>query len=431
MATTIGVLLIVGMLVGSVALHEAGHLVTAKRYGMKATQYFIGFGPKIFSFRREETEYGLKAIPAGGYVKIVGMSPLEAIDGQDAPDPRQAAAAAAALPTKTTPDARRLFYTYPARQRFVVLVAGSSMHFVLAALLTFAGLAIGGDLTRDPGVSTTLATVYFCASPDPQTGACAPDATQGPASRAGLRSGDTIVAVNGVRVGAFDQVSRALQGSLGRPVALTVVRSGAERTLTLTPAAKPKLDANGKPVLGADGKPLLVGGIGVLPRYKPYPGYDPLAAAGQTPRVLWSYVTQTVSKLGSYPHSIAQLATGQKRDGTGVVGAVDIGRIGGSIASAPETTSTKAGQLLFIGASVNFFVGIFNLLPLLPLDGGHIAILGFENLRAWFARRFGRADPGRVNLLTVMPVAYVVVAAFVGLSLLLVYAGITNPIEGT
>src|ERR1700761_4423752 len=159
MATVVGILLIVFMLIASVALHEAGHLVTAKHYGMKATQYFIGFGPRIFSFTRGETEYSLKAIPAGGYVKIIGMSPLEAIDGEPAPDPRQAAAEAAALPTKTEPDDRRLFYTYPARQRFVVLVAGSTMHFVLAVLLTFAGLAIGGDLTRDPGISTKISEV--------------------------------------------------------------------------------------------------------------------------------------------------------------------------------------------------------------------------------------------------------------------------------
>jgi membrane-associated protease RseP (regulator of RpoE activity) len=422
MATLVGILLIVFMLIASVAIHEAGHLVTAKHYGMKATQYFIGFGPKIFSFRRGETEYGLKAIPAGGYVKIIGMSPLEALEGESAPDPRLAAAEVAALPTKTEPDERRLFYTYPARQRFVVLVAGSSMHFVLAVLLTFAGLAIGGDLTRDPGVSTKVAEVLNCVNAN-ENNVCPPGAAPSPAKLAGLQDGDKIVGVNGVAVNSWDAVTAVLKGSTGKAVRLTVDRDGAARTLTVTPVAKVQTDANGVTAT--------TGFVGLASSYNPYPTYNPLQAAAHTPSVLWSYVTGTVSKLHTYPHSVVQLATGQKRDGTGLVGVVDVSRIGGSIASAPESLATKAGELLFIGASVNFFVGVFNLLPLLPLDGGHIAILGFENVRAWFARRLRRPDPGRVNLLKVLPVAYVVVAVFVGLSALLVYAGFTNPIQGT
>lgn len=423
MATTVGILLVVFMLVASVALHEAGHLTTAKHYGMKATQYFVGFGPKIFSFRRGETEYGLKLIPAGGYVKIIGMSPLEAIEGDPNPDPRAAAAEVAALPTKTQPDDRRLFYTYPARQRFVVLVAGSTMHFVLAVLLTFAGLAIGGDLTRDPGVSTNVALVTNCVNVS-DSGSCPAGAAASPAKLAGLTSGDKIVAVDGTRVNSWDAFTAIVKRSPGKTLQLTVDRKGAAaRSLNITPAAKTTTDAQGVTST--------IGFVGIEPSYNPYPSYNPLQAAGNTPRVLWSYVTDTFSKLHTYPHSIATLATGKKRDGTGLVGVVDVSRIGGSIASAPESLSIKAGELLFIGASVNFFVGIFNLLPLLPLDGGHVAILGFENMRAWFARRFGRPDPGRVNLLKVLPVAYVVVAAFVGLSALLVYAGITNPIQGT
>lgn len=423
MATVVGVLLIVFMLVASVALHEAGHLATAKHYGMKATQYFIGFGPRIFSFRRGETEYGLKLIPAGGYVKIVGMSPLEADEGGANPDVRRAAANVAALPTSTTPDERRLFYTYPARQRFVVLVAGSTMHFILAVLLTFAGLAVAGDLTHDPGLSTKVALVTDCVNVAPD-GTCPAGATPSPAQRAGLVAGDKIVAVDGATVKSWDSFAAVVKASAGRTLHLTVDHPGRpERTLNITPAPKSSTSATGATTT--------YGFVGLEPSYKPYPSYTPVQAAAHTPGVLWSYVTGTVSKLGTYPHSIAQLATGGKRDGSGLVGVVDVSRIGGSIASAPQSVALKAGELLLIGASVNFFVGIFNLLPLLPLDGGHVAILAFENLRAWFARRIGRPDPGRVNLLRVLPVAYVVIAAFVGLSVLLVYAGFANPIQGT
>ena len=422
MATWVGGTLIVVMLIVSVALHEAGHLLTAKHYGMKATQYFIGFGPRIFSFRRGETEYGLKAIPAGGYVKIVGMSPLEATDGQSEADVRAQAAAVANLPTKTLPDERRLFYTYPAKQRFVVLVAGSTMHFVLAVLLTFAGLAIGGDLLHDPGPSTKLGYIVPCATPD-QNNNCAAGAQPSAAKLAGLQVGDVLSAVDGTPVQNWQQFQSLLQGSAGKTLAVTVLRDGAPVTLDVTPTVRTNAAATGA-------APTQTGFLGVSPAYRPYPSYDVFQAAAHTPPALWSYVTGTVRALGRIPGEIPNLVNGKPRGPDGPAGVVDLTRIGGSIASAPETLGTKAGSLLLIGAGVNFFVGVFNLLPLLPLDGGHIAILWYENARAWLARRRGRADPGRVDLLKVMPVAYVVVVAFAGLSVLLVYAGIVNPIQG-
>ena len=408
------------MLIISVALHEAGHLLTAKHYGMKATQYFIGFGPRIFSFRRGETEYGLKAIPAGGYVKIVGMSPLETEEGThtDA-DLRAQAAAVANLPTKTQPDERRLFYTYPAKQRFVVLVAGSTMHFILAVFLTFAGLAIGGNLIDDPGASTKVAVICAKAT---ATDTCPSRGEATPAITAGLKAGDTITAVNGVAINDWDTLRSTISGSPGKTLMLSVLRDGAPITLTAVP--EPKATTN------PDGTTTTTGYLGFAPQYKPFPSYNVFQAAYHTPPALWSYVTGTVSALGRFPKEIPKLVNGEPRGTGGPAGVVDITRIGGSIARAPESVATKAGSLLLIGAGVNFFVGVFNLLPLLPLDGGHISILGYENLRAWFARRRGRADPGRVDLLKVMPVAYVVVVAFAGLSILLVYAGIVNPIQG-
>jgi membrane-associated protease RseP (regulator of RpoE activity) len=422
-ATWVGGTLIVAMLIISVALHEAGHLLTAKHYGMKATQYFIGFGPRIFSFRRGETEYGLKAIPAGGYVKIVGMSPLETEEGThtDA-DLRAQAAAVASLPTKTQPDERRLFYTYPAKQRFVVLVAGSTMHFILAVFLTFAGLAIGGNLIDDPGASTKVAVVVACTNPDPKTGDCAAGAEASAAVKAGLKAGDVVTAVDGTAITSWEQLTGVIASSPGKTLQLAVDRDGATLNLSATPTVRTVSD-------GQSGTKQ-AGFLGFSPQYKPFPSYNVFQAAYHTPPALWSYVTGTVSALGRFPKAIPKLVNGEPRGTDGPAGVVDITRIGGSIASAPESVATKAGSLLLIGAGVNFFVGVFNLLPLLPLDGGHISILGYENLRAWFARRRGRADPGRVDLLKVMPVAYVVVVAFAGLSILLVYAGIVNPIQG-
>ena len=400
--------LIVVMLIVSVALHEAGHLLTAKHYGMKATQYFIGFGPRIFSFRRGETEYGLKAIPAGGYVKIVGMSPLEAAEGETDEDVRARAAAVANLPTKTEPDERRLFYTYPARQRFVVLVAGSTMHLVLAVIFTFAGLAIGGDLLHDPGSSTKIAALVPCATPDTNFG-CPTGSPPSAAVAAGLRIGDQIVSIDGSDIQTWQQASTLLQNSPGKTLSLTVRRDGALVTVPVTPTVR-----TAAATAGAAPKP--IGFLGVSPAPNAFPSYNVLQAAWHTPPALWSYVTGTVTALGKIPGEIPNLVNGKPRGPDGPAGVVDLTRIGGSIASAPETLGTKAGSLLLIGAGVNFFVGVFNLLPLLPLDGGHISILGFENLRAWWAKRRNRPDPGRVDLLKIMPVAYVVVVAIAGLS---------------
>ncbi|HEV7207151.1 MAG TPA: site-2 protease family protein [Mycobacteriales bacterium] len=422
MANVLGIVLISAMLVISIALHEAGHLVTAKHYGMKVTQYFIGFGPKIFSFRRGETEYGLKAIPAGGFCKIVGMTPLEGENGEAPSDMRAAGAAAKQMPTRTEPDGRRLFLTFPARQRVVVLVAGSTMHFLLAIGLTFGALAIGGNLTHDPGPSLTVQLVSPCVQIR-SDGSCPAGAAPSPAKKAGLRPGDVITAVNSRPVADWVSFSTQVKASAGKTLAITVQRAGQPVTLSVTPQAASRVSPSGGTAT--------VGFVGISPGYKPYPTYNPLQAAAHTPAVLGTYITGTFTKLDRYPRSVAHLIEGKQRTSSDLAGVVDIARIGGDITSAPQPTRVKAGDLLLIGASVNFFVGVFNLLPLLPLDGGHVAIIGFENLRAWLARRRGRPDPGRVNPLTVLPVAYVVVAVFVGLSLLLVYAGFFNPIQGT
>lgn len=422
MANLLGIALISLMLIVSIALHEAGHLLTAKHYGMKVTQYFVGFGPKIFSVRRGETEYGLKAIPAGGFCKIAGMTPLEGENGEPPRDLRAAGLAARQMPTRTRPDDRRLFLSYPAGQRVVVLVAGSAMHFLLAVLLTFAALAVGGDLTHDPGPSLTIQALAPCAEIAPD-GSCPPGAPASPAARAGLRPGDVISAVGGAPVASWNDFTAVVKRSAGTALPVEVRRAGRPVTVTVVPQAV------SRPV--PSGGSATVGFVGISPGFRPYPTYGPLRAAAATPGVLGQYVTGTFGNLDRYPRSVARLVEGKRRTGADLAGVVDIARIGGDITAAPQPPRVKAGDLLLMGASVNFFVGVFNLLPLLPLDGGHVAIIGFENLRAWLARRRGRPDPGRVNPLRVLPIAYAVVAVFVGLSLLLIYAGLFNPIQGT
>jgi membrane-associated protease RseP (regulator of RpoE activity) len=388
---TLGVIAFVVALLLSVMLHEFGHFATAKRYGMKATKFFVGFGPTLWSTRRGETEYGVKAIPAGGFVKIIGMTPLEEIEPGDED---------------------RVFYKQPPGRRLVVLAAGSVIHLIIAVLVVFGYLVITHDdpIVYDLRVTTTPTCIQVtsdkpCTSADPRAPAYGV-----------LHKGDVIVSVNGQSVSSTSSTSlRDVVGrNAGKSVTFVVRRGEQQLSFRLTPVP-----------LTVDGK--TVGRVGVsnelVARH--------VSTAEAFPRTfgaLGSFLTSTVKALGDLPHQLSLILEGKPR-GNGAASVVDIARVSGQVAEAHISLGERIGSLMLIVAQVNFFIGIFNLLPLLPLDGGHIAILGFEEGRSRVYRRLGRRDPGRVDLLKIMPVTYAVVALFIGVSLLLVYAGIVNPIR--
>jgi membrane-associated protease RseP (regulator of RpoE activity) len=414
--------LVVVLLLVSVAIHELGHLLTAKAYGMKATEYFVGFGPRIFSFRRGETEYGLKAIPAGGYVKIIGMSPLENHDRTRSPEDIEAAAEAMSeLPTDLEPDDRRLFYTYPARQRSVVLAAGSLTHFVLAIVLVFAAILVGGGIGS---IRPVFDTVVPCAAPT-SAGTCAAGATPSAAAAAGLRAGDRVVAVGNTTITSYQQLADLIKAAPGQQLVLHIVRDGSPRTVDVTPTAGPKHDADGNTVPGTQG---FLGISPVISTTGTSVGY----AAGHAFTALGDTLKSTGTVLGHLPGEIGDVFTGTQRNAdTSAVSVVGVVRATGDVGSSQEDRRYKISYLLGIGGSLNLFVGIVNLLPLLPMDGGHIAIVWYEKARAFVARRRRRPDPGRVNILKVLPAAYSVFALIVLLSVILIYADIANPIKVT
>jgi membrane-associated protease RseP (regulator of RpoE activity) len=392
MSYTLGVLFFVIALLVSVMAHEAGHFFTAKAFGMKASRFFVGFGPTLWSIRRGETEYGVKAIPAGGFVKIVGMTELEEIEPGDE---------------------NRAFYRQPALQRLVVLSAGSVVHFIIAILLLFLVLATTGDILKaDP--SLRLSQVSACVPRDPNASACTTGDPKAPAYGK-LQPGDKVVAFDGQPVSSYDDLRARISGSPGRPITLRVVRHGTAQDVTITPLA-----------VNVDGR--TVGRIGVSPVFVQHP----LSVLGAVPRTfstLGEMTVQTGKALGDLPHQVSQILEGKPRPATGAASVVDIARVSGQIAQAKVSFGARLANLVAIVAQLNFFVGVFNLLPLLPLDGGHIGIVLFEQARSRVYRLFGRRDPGRVDLMKVMPFTYAVVAVFVGLSLLLLYAGIVNPIS--
>jgi membrane-associated protease RseP (regulator of RpoE activity) len=395
----LGALLFVLALVLSIVLHEAGHMVCARWSGGKVTEFFFGFGPKLWSFRRGETEYGVKAIPAGGYVKIVGMTDLDEIEPGDED---------------------RALKNKPAGRRLLTLSAGSLTHFLIALVLFFLSPILFGVLKAD--TSAKIGSVAACMTPDGHTTGCDPATQRSPAAKAGLAAGDVITAVNGTAIADFDALTRALHAlPANQPATLAYTTpSGARQTTTVVPVHSASVtDPDGGTAPGS-----LIGlGQATYTRH-----YNPISAISYSGGQFWQGVTGTFKGLASIPASIPKLFTSTvdhtQRSTDSPVGVVGMAQISGSIIG-------EAGFAGFFSmvAFINVFIGIFNLMPILPLDGGHIAILLYEEARKRVYKLLRRPAPGRVDLNKLMPVAYAFLLVFVGLTLLLLAADITNPIR--
>ncbi|HVT65350.1 MAG TPA: site-2 protease family protein [Mycobacteriales bacterium] len=393
MSYAVGVIVFsVGILV-SIMLHELGHFTTARHYGMKASRFFVGFGPTLWSTRRGETEYGVKALPIGGFVKLDGMTALEPIDPADED---------------------RAFYKQPAGRRLVVLCAGSFTHFVIAILLVFGVIVATGVDPLNSRPTTTIDQVEKCVPLKLTETACSAKDPRAPAYGK-LQAGDQVVAVNKTAVDNYDQLSSQLEAHPGQLLVLTVLRDGHALNVPLVTTAVKR-----------DNK--LVGKIGISPRVEGKP-VSFAGAFGKTFGTLGKFITSSGKALGDLPHQVGDIFSGKQRSDQGAASIVDVARVSGQISSSGAGTADVIAALLLILAQVNLAVGLLNMLPLLPFDGGHVAILSFEEVRSRLFRMAGRADPGRVDIMKILPVTYAVFAVIVGLSLVLLYAGITNPIS--
>jgi membrane-associated protease RseP (regulator of RpoE activity) len=392
MSFVLGVLIFVAALLVSIMLHEAGHFLTAKKFHMKVTQFFVGFGQTLYSRRRGETEYGVKALPLGGYVRILGMTTLEDVDPADEP---------------------RSFRRQPGWQRAIVLGAGSFMHFALAFVLLFI-LAVGIGVQN----STTIGSVSGCLPKTLkalETGRCPKGAPASPAAVAGLRANDKVVAIAGRKVQNWTQLGDVIREQpAGRPVSVVVSRGGRDVTLSVSPAS----------VSGRKGSYFGIEDA-LFQRVGPV---SAVAYAGSSFAQVIEQSGQAVSKL---PAALPDLFAKDRAKTPGgqvssIVGAADDA---GQVVEAGGGWQVTVTELLLIIISLNIFVGIFNLLPLLPLDGGHLAIVAYERLRAFLARIAGRPDPGLVDMRKLVPVSVGVFAVLVGLGLLLIAADIFNPVH--
>lgn len=436
MAYLVGVLvLVLGVLV-SIALHEVGHMVPAKRFGVRVSQYMVGFGPTLWSRTRGETEYGVKAIPLGGYVRMVGMYPPASAVGDPQPGNllgRIAAEARAASAEEILPGQdHRAFYRLSTPKKLIVMLGGPVMNLVIAFVL-LAAVISGFGL---PTSSTTLANVHQCVVPadDNATRGCRAGDEPAPAAAAGIEPGDTVVSYDGVEVTSWDELSGLIRASGAREVTIVLERDGQEVTTTVTPvvADRQVYDDAGEPLKNADGTPVTesVGFLGIGPAT--VLERQPLTDA---PAVVGDAVWQTAAIVVDLPGRVADVARSTfgsaERDETGIIGLVGVGRFAGEIASTDADgygMAERVASMLSLIASLNIALFVFNLIPLLPLDGGHVVGALWEGAKRQVARLRGLPRPNPFDTARLVPLAYGVFVLLAGVGVLLVVADVVKPV---
>ena len=367
-----------------VMLHEAAHFAAAKWSGMKATEFFFGFGPRLWSVRKGETEYGIKAIPFGGYVKIIGMSNLERdIAPEDEPRTYRQG-------------------SYP--KRMLVALAGVATHFTMAFVLLVLLLSAVGVPNYDKP-SLTVGNLSRL-----ETG-------PSPAVDAGFKVGDRIVSVDGRTVSSWEEVPPIIRVSPNRPVNFVVLRDNVPVNLTATPI---ELEGEGGAVRGFIG-------VGPKPTIETM---NPIAASGRAVTDIWQLSTGSLKALGSFfaPSSLrdyaGQLTNANNRDEATAVDEERFVSVVGVARIAGQAAESGIFNVVYLLVLLNIFIGVFNLVPLLPLDGGHVAIGTYERLRSRLkeGKRY-HADVGKM-----MPVAATVIVLLVLIGVTSVYLDIVNPV---
>jgi membrane-associated protease RseP (regulator of RpoE activity) len=374
----LGIVAFVVALLLSVMVHEFGHYITARKYGMWVSEFFVGFGKRIWSVQRGETEFGVKAIPAGGYCKIEGMSPSDELpEGQ----------------------ADRAFYKASSAKKLVVLGAGSFLHFVLGFVLLFSLFA---------GIGTNQVL--------PVINEVVPNSA---AQAAGILPGDEVLSINGKQVTEWYKDVEVVRESKGSELTLVLSRNGEE--IVVTAAARlTDIDGTKRYVLG------IVNDVG-LKRSGLFVSLKNSATVTQ------GFLTESVKSLGKLPEKIPALwgatVRGEERDANGLVGVVGVARVSGeAVGSDKLTPMERLATFVLIVASLNIFVGVFNLLPILPLDGGHMAVAIADSIRAFFARLRGRPRPAPIDVTVLTPITMVVFVVLATLTLLLLVADVINPV---
>jgi len=374
----IGIVAFVVALLFSVMVHEFGHYLTARHYGMKVSEFFLGFGKRLWSTQRGETEFGIKAIPAGGYCRIEGMAPNDEMPvGEEG----------------------RAFYKASSGKKLIVLGAGSFLHFVLGFVLLFA-------LFAGVGTNQVLPVIGEVVS-------------NSAAAEAGIKAGDEVTSINGVEVKSWYKDVEAIRNSQGKELTLGINRDGQQITISATPRLT-EIEGTNRYVLG------IVNTIGMKRS-------GVIQSTSYAFTLTKSFVTESAKSLVALPSKIpalwGQTVRGEERDANGLVGVVGVARVSGqAVGDAQLSISERLATFMLIVASLNIFVGMFNLLPILPLDGGHMAVAIADEVRAVLARLRGRPRPAAIDVTVLTPVTMVVFVILACLTLLLLVADVINPV---
>ena len=426
-----GALLFFVCLMLSIALHELGHLSFAKKFGVRTTQYMVGFGPTLWSRTKGETEYGVKWIPLGGYIRMIGMLPPRRQDPEGYLRRSTSgrfqqlidSAREGALEEVKPGDEDRVFYVKKWWQKLLIMFGGPAMNLLLA-LVFFTILIMGvGQVKPEPVISSiskcTIPASQAAANPNVQ---CTGNEPLTPAAAANLRPGDRFVSFAGTKISSYPQLQQLIRASGGRTVPVVIERGGRTMSLSIDVKTNQLYD------LKDPNKIVTVGFLGITPLEGWVRG-----GPGEVLSTMGDMTTRTVQSIIGIPQKMVGVwnaaFSGSKRDPNGPIGVVGASRLGGEVLASKNPTAEKFAFFLYLLASINFAVGMFNLVPLLPLDGGHIAGALWEGIKKGIARLFGRKDPGYVDVAKALPLTYAMAAVILVMGALLIYADLVNPIH--
>ena len=421
----LGILIFLVGIAFSVGLHELGHYLPAKKFGVEVRQFMIGFGPTLFSRRRGETEFGIKAFPLGGYILMSGMyppakKPYRGLFANWINEARRE------VESQENVSEERKFYRLSGPKKITIMLGGPVMNLLLGTLLIVASLSGIGTLQN----SLTVDQVYPCMESAVES-ECPEGSAATPAKLAGLQSGDEVKSVNGQTVSSWQEVTSLLEDNSSST--LTVDRNGADVTINITPVFMERAvyDSLGNLELDAQGNPVTelspVLGIRLLGVTKPVGLDQSLSYAGASLASMAAFILELPQQIYEVTLSTVGIT---ERDPYGAVSIVGVGQLAGELTSADIGIDAKLSSLLLLLGSLNLVLFVFNLVPLLPLDGGHVVGAVYESAKRRVVKQFRGEDPGPIDTAKALPLAYFVWVVLIFTGILLILADLINPIVG-
>lgn len=398
--SVLGIVLFALAITASIALHEAGHMFTARAFGMRVRRFFVGFGPTLWSVKRGGTEYGIAALPFGGFCDIAGMTAMDPVTEEEAPH---------AMVKK------------PASQRIAVLSGGIVMNILIGVVIIF-GVAVSSGIRNPYADFTPKVGQVVCVADQVDEKTLAECSGPGPAGQAGVRVGDTLVAVDDEPIETFADLRTYVAQRPGETVALEVERGGSSQSIDVPVARVERIDPS-------TGERIDVGAVGIAaaPVKDAVKQFGPVEAVPATAKFTGQMLRASVDGLMAFPGKIPGVVAsifGGERDIEGPISVIGASRTGGELV---ERDQWPAFWMML--ASLNFFLALFNLVPLPPLDGGHIAVVIYEKIRNALRRLRGLPPAGPANYEKLMPLTYFMAALLLVVGVLVMAADVVNPVN--